>query len=248
MQIKRIRLLIIFVGFVTSIYGLSPLDDPKVYAQTFKTINLAHEPDSVYDKVYGHGIDLSHYNDEPDWKQLDVDFVIMKASEGISYVDPTFKSRAANARKHNIPVGAYHYFKGVENGRKEFENYFKTVGHNIDIIPVIDTEKVPKDRTKDEFQNNFKLFLGAAMETYGRLPIIYAHEKFYLTTIKPVIENHYADRQVLLWFGDKDYNYSDFIFTPHIHQAEIKNIKGVKGKVDYNVLHTPFEHLLLKSK
>ncbi|MBR1551996.1 MAG: hypothetical protein IJ632_06720 [Muribaculaceae bacterium] len=34
------------------------------------------------------GIDLSHHNTVTDWSQVEVDFVILKATEGATYKDP----------------------------------------------------------------------------------------------------------------------------------------------------------------
>lgn len=59
-------------------------------------------------------IDLSHHNDEPDWETLLVSGtlgVILKASEGTTYVDPTFYDRAQNALLYGLKVASYHFLK-----------------------------------------------------------------------------------------------------------------------------------------
>lgn len=60
-------------------------------------------------------IDLSHHNPEPDWKALKhggVIAVMMKATEGTSYVDPTWASRALKAQDAGLLIAPYHFFKG----------------------------------------------------------------------------------------------------------------------------------------
>lgn len=59
------------------------------------------------------GIDVSWHQGNIDWQKVKVsgvvDFVFIKASEGVGYTDPQFRRNAAGANAVGIPVGYYHY-------------------------------------------------------------------------------------------------------------------------------------------
>jgi len=59
-------------------------------------------------------IDISHHNATPDWQALKAGgtmAVILKATEGASYVDPTFQSRWAAAKDNGLLRSAYHFLR-----------------------------------------------------------------------------------------------------------------------------------------
>ena len=215
-----------------------------------KYIRKPHKADPYFDKIYGHGIDLSHHNADPDWELLDIDFIILKASEGSSYKDPTFSLRAEKSRNQGIFVGAYHFFTGTDNADKEFDNFNKVIKGKIDIIPVIDIERKPKKVSRKEFNNRFLKFMMNIKKEYGVYPIIYTSEGFYYIFLKELVETKLKNenQSPILWFGDVGQEYKKYNLTPHIHQKEIKKIKGTKGKVDFNELHCELDKILLKPK
>lgn len=57
-------------------------------------------------------IDISHWETIPDWTKLDkrVCGVIMKATQGKYYIDPTFRSSWNGTRAIKVPASAYHFF------------------------------------------------------------------------------------------------------------------------------------------
>src|SRR5688500_2722376 len=74
-------------------------------------------------------VDLSHHNPEPDWVKLKaggVVGVIMKATEGTSYVDKTFAPRRARALAAGLKVGSYHFLKHG-NAEQQMLHYLNTV-------------------------------------------------------------------------------------------------------------------------
>lgn len=62
-------------------------------------------------KVKWKGYDISYCQSKVNWDQVKADFVIIKAGEGrsVSGKDKYFESHYENAKKRNIPVGAYWY-------------------------------------------------------------------------------------------------------------------------------------------
>ncbi|MBE6821486.1 MAG: hypothetical protein E7518_00010 [Ruminococcaceae bacterium] len=66
------------------------------------------------------GIDISHHQNNPDFKRVKaagVQFVMIKATEGVNYIDPCFKANAAAANAAGLPIGVYHFLRAgsVEN-------------------------------------------------------------------------------------------------------------------------------------
>lgn len=60
-------------------------------------------------------VDLSHHNVEPDWHALrsgGVIGVILKATEGTSYSDPTYGARIYAAAEAGLCVSSYHFLHG----------------------------------------------------------------------------------------------------------------------------------------
>lgn len=55
-----------------------------------------------------------------------VDFVIVKATEGVSYVNPYYKEQYNKAKKDNKLLGAYHYAKGLD-AKKEAKYFYDAV-------------------------------------------------------------------------------------------------------------------------
>lgn len=66
-------------------------------------------------------LDLSHHNDPhlPNFaalKQRGVLAVILKATQGHNYTDPTFADRVRSANDAGMPVGAYHFMNAADAG------------------------------------------------------------------------------------------------------------------------------------
>lgn len=72
-------------------------------------------------------IDISHYQADPDWSAIKLDGVlgvILKCTQGITYIDPTWRSRATSAMANGLKVATYHYLEhgDVENQMAHYVN------------------------------------------------------------------------------------------------------------------------------
>lgn len=143
------------------------------------------------------GIDISRYNLITDWSILkqNVDFIIAKCSEGTNWTDPTFADNCQKAYDHNIPFGAYHYF------RADYYTQF----------PLDDKERWPTPENDLQLQNLIKqiqnkkiYFLAIDYENFGNdhisggwisesAKVFHGRVKDWLTVNKPnVILNDLA--------------------------------------------------------
>ena len=187
------------------------------------------------------GIDLSHHNVVYDWSQVEVevDFVILKATEGATYQDPKFKQYLEDAKSHNIYVGAYHFMTTSTSAEAQFEN-FKNVVHrgDIDLIPVLDIERFTKGHriSKQKLRQEVRIFCDLCINYYGSAPIIYCSEHFY----RDHFTNGFED--CMYWCGDV--NRAPTI-SCDLHQVTKKYVKGIKGKVDYNQGFRPLSDFII---
>lgn len=89
------------------------------------------------------GVDLSHHNPEETLDKClsnsEIKYIWLKASEGTTYSDRTFLSRAAKVVNNEKILGAYHYAR-PDNGNSaidEANNFFKTIEPLILFNPLI---------------------------------------------------------------------------------------------------------------
>lgn len=70
------------------------------------------------------GFDISHWNSIV-WDQvpLEFSFVNIKATEGVTYTDPSFFSSVKQASYANLDVGAYHFTKFANKPYEEASNF-----------------------------------------------------------------------------------------------------------------------------
>lgn len=54
-------------------------------------------------------IDISKWQTTIEWAKVKADGVYIKATEGVGYIDPMFKSHVAGANFAKIPIGFYHF-------------------------------------------------------------------------------------------------------------------------------------------
>lgn len=87
-------------------------------------------------------IDLSHHNNppEPDWARVKAGGtvgVILKATEALTYVDPTFGSRREAAKAAGLAVSSYHFLK--------HGNVRQQMLHYLDVVAPVRGERVVID-------------------------------------------------------------------------------------------------------
>jgi lysozyme len=140
-----------------------------------------------------HGVDFSHFQtDEKIFEAVlqTEDFIILKATEGKDYSDPTFIERARRVKAQAKPLFAYHFF-GFQSQKfpKEQVDYFLEILDKAEckVIPVFDLEK----------------YLGRNPDYYGQVPPLSACEEmvqyFYdKTSIYPVIYSSPADLESII--------------------------------------------------
>lgn len=95
------------------------------------------------------GIDIARYQKGIDLSIVPCDFVIVKATQGTTYVSPTFKMQIEQARSCGKLLGVYHYSNG-SNVEAEADHFIKVVEPYIgSAILAVDWEN-----NKDSYGNN----------------------------------------------------------------------------------------------
>lgn len=193
-----------------------------------------------------HGIDISHYQGDINWKMLEqtrqgqfpVQFIFMKATEGGDYSDKRFVANFDSAKAHGFIRGAYHFYNPKTDVNKQADFFINSVKLEPgDLPPVLDIEKKGKDIPK--LQADLKHWLRRIENHYGVKPIIYASYKFKNRYLNDSVFNSYP-YWIAHYYVDSVYYKGDWKFWQH---TDVGTLPGIKEQVDLNVFNGGLEGL-----
>jgi len=183
-----------------------------------------------------HGIDLSHYQTNVNWKTLSktpIRFVYLKATDGITYTDPLFHKRAKDLQNYHFESGAYHFFEADDDPQKQAQHFLETISqYPFTLTPMVDVE-VTDQQSPETLQKRLKIWLDAVEHATGCRPLIYSYGSFWESNIGSSF-NTYP-----FWLAD-------YQPTPHLPKGMTSwsiwqytdkgHIDGISGSVDIDVL------------
>ena len=115
-----------------------------VFLQVTVSEIKAIEPSS--NSIY-EGIDISKWQGNINFQEVansGIKIVYIKATQGTSYVSPTFEKSYTNAKQNGLKIGFYHYVtaRSIESARSEAEFFAKKIaGKHIDCRLAMDFEE-----------------------------------------------------------------------------------------------------------
>ena len=146
-----------------------------------------------------YGIDISSWQKNIDLTAGKYDFAIIKATEGVSFTDPSFKKFAVQLTKLNKLVGCYHFARpdlhGTTSEMEKEADWFISVVRNARLlnkaILVLDWETEPMDR-----EDLLNAFILRVENQTGITPFIYG-SKYKLNSWK----NWWAISHCPIWMA-----------------------------------------------
>lgn len=212
-----------------------------------------------------YGIDISRHQHEKgrrkvsiDWHQLritnlgrrissqriegeadyPVSFIYIKATQGTTITNKYYDADYQNARKHNIRVGAYHFYS-IGKDPKEQAHYFIKNSHfkKGDLPPMLDIEPsdamIEKGGGIGKLFSNMRIWLNIVEKATKVRPLLYVNQRFinhYINQAPDLKENY------LFWIA----RYGEY--KPDVHLAlwqlsDCGRVKGIQGDVDINVFN-----------
>ncbi len=210
-----------------------------------------HDPDRQQYPI--RGIDISAFQKQIDWPNLDrreVDFIIIKATEGGDFKDRSFPDNWRNSGQTNIPRGAYHFFTFCKPGKTQAQNFIDTVPVESNTLPpIIDLEFIGNCKTRPSvavLKQELQDYIAEVQKTYQQTPILYTTEEFY----DAYLQHEFTPNPI--WI-------SNFYRQPRLidgrrwtlwQYTERGRVKGVETLVDRNVFNgskEQFQELLNRS-
>ena len=187
------------------------------------------------------GIDVSHYQGNINWevvaRETKISYAYLKATEGASLVDDTYRKNILGAKKAGIKVGSYHFYRPNVSVDEQFNNMTQNVLQDEqDLLPIIDIEHAGKV-SESQFIADLSLFLDKITKYYGRKPMLYTFHNFYNRYLSGrfpgyhwMIARYKEDEPTL----DDGQNYIMWQYTCK------GNIPGIKGNVDKSMIMGDF--------
>ena len=222
-------------------------EDPNY--RTYKSFNIP-----IPKRYTIHGIDVSSYQGKIDWKMVKsmkeddvhITYAFIKATEGVSSVDPYFQRNWREAPKAGIVCGAYHYFIPKKSGLWQARFFLQTVKFEEgDLPPVIDVEQL-SGVSPEKMRTELKDFILHVEKKTKVKPIIYSGLVFYKDYLRgyfdgyPLWIAHYYKPELTAGSNTK------WFFWQHSDKARITGINHV---VDFNAFRgdsLAFQQMLIK--
>ena len=124
------------------------------------------------------GIDVSHFQGNIDWGRVAADgvqFAFTKATDGRTYVDPTFHQNWNRMRQAGLIRGVYHFLRpglSAKSQADHFLNETKSIIESADFPPVLDVED-GKGISQSQLAAKVREWLSIVESAIRRKPIIY---------------------------------------------------------------------------
>lgn len=192
------------------------------------------------------GFDISHYNQVTDWKaahEAGHDFVYIKATEGMSEVDPALAGHIAGARSVGMKLGIYHYVHCGQGGIAQAWHLLaaaKAAGYKPESDLKIALDLEDPEAPNYDLQETRDMIIALSTELYRstqRLPVIYGNRSWLDTYLGDGFGGH------PLWFASPGNNPEIGTLpggwdTWAIWQYDWKGVvPGVSGDIDMDRLH-----------
>jgi lysozyme len=206
----------------------------------------AETPPSCLLQNITDGIDVSNYQPNVNWADTAADgvqFSFIKATEGVSIVDPDFATAWPAARFAGVLRSAYHFFHATDDPSTQAQNFLNTVGELMpdDLAPMFDWETSDGVATATVIQNA-QTWLDAVETATGRTPIIYTNASYWQTLGNPAAFARYP-----LFIVDLEKScptvpapWTTWTFW----QYSEGSLSGVPTTVDFDVYNGSFSQLM----
>lgn len=242
-------------------FGVSPATTVQAgywRANRFLGERMSHNTDRVY------GIDISKYQHGTGrkqhpirWSQLrithlgslsekrisgqvdyPVAFVFIKSTEGTSIRNAFYATDYRNARKHGVPVGAYHFFSTKSGGKAQATFFLRhTRLTRGDLPPVLDVEPTEQQIRamggEQVLLNNVRIWLSTVEQRVGVRPILYVSQTFVVRHLSQAPD---LKRRYKVWIARYG-EYKPDVKLAFWQLSPDGRVRGIEGLVDINVFN-----------
>lgn len=205
-----------------------------VWAAYTAWVNFRTSPPYVDREKYPvAGIDISSHNGDVNFKKAaanGIDFVWMKATEGVTFKDKNFCHNHEKAGEAGLNRGAYHFFRFDKDGVEQAINFIETIGdRTLELGVAIDIESSGNPENIDiELIKERLSSMVDYLNLRGIAPTLYCNKKDYYE----YLADSFPGNSLWICSFSEDPISADWTFWQYSHKG---TIKGVKGNVDLNV-------------
>ncbi len=181
------------------------------------------------------GIDISNHNGNIDFlkvKKEGIEVVIIKATEGVNWIDPNLEVYYNSALKVGLAIGFYHFMSEKTSPSKQAEDFFSAIkGKNYKVIPCLDIETNNYGRTSREITDRCLEFARKLKELSNQECIIYTGGYFGRDNLDSRIKHYKA---WIAHYGVSVPMNTGFHNVVGHQYTENGKISGINGNVDLN--------------
>ncbi|WP_085829416.1 GH25 family lysozyme [Clostridium massiliodielmoense] len=138
-----------------------------------------------------NGIDISNWQSGIDYNRLKkyTEVVIIKATEGVDFIDKRFISHYNGCKEAGLKLGFYHFFSDKSNPSEQARDFWNAIKtKKMDTIPVLDVET--SRRSKSEVSDRCLEFLSEMERLSGFKCIIYTNTSFAIEKLDKRLSNY----------------------------------------------------------
>lgn len=191
------------------------------------------------------GIDISMWQGDIDLRKMSeqVDFIIIKSSEGVGYIDPKFDRNRLEARKLGLLRGYYHFARpDLGNSATDEANWFCTVLGDLQEGEILVLDYEPSWNVSSESQVRWcKTFLEAIENRLGYKAMIYLNGNQNRTMDwNPIVANGNGLWLATYPYGEPDLKNppaTDWPFIAIWQYTSSGRLDGYSGNLDLNVFY-----------
>lgn len=191
------------------------------------------------------GIDISMHNGSINFnsvKNNGIEAIIIKATEGVDYIDPNFETYYSQSHNMGFHIGFYHFMSEKTDPTKQAEDFYNAInGKEYDIIPVLDIEINKYNRSRKEISDRCIEFLTRFKELSGIDCVIYTGGFFGRDLLDDRVKQY---KGWIAHYGVSSPMDTGFQIVGHQY-TETGKVSGISGDCDMNNFN---EEILLRSE